>query len=565
MSNAVHPLEESLLDRVLAAETFHLLIDKDDVIVSRGSALTRMHPAAGEVLRPADVLKALRPAGAATNFAGLAALASKYLILEYLPKQLKLRGQFILDPDGQRGVFLGAPWFQRAGEFAAHGLTMNSLPAHYGLVETLFIMQTNEAALGDFRRLSEQLRSQQEELKHAEQEARSASEIKSRFLANMSHEIRTPLHGMLGLTRLLMDTELSDEQREYLEMAMLSGETLLHLVDDVLDLSRLEAGRLPMANEPFRLSELLTRLEKQFTLRAKDADLRLDVGAELPEMDGYLGDDRRIIQVLSNLVGNAIKFSSRGGVIKVRVAEQSRDATAAVLRFSVTDNGIGISEAALAKIFKPFTQADDSTTRRFGGTGLGLSICKQLVDLMHGEIWATSQEGAGSCFEFTARLGLLPTMAPSIIPVAPPPPTPPSVQVPDVEVPASRHVLLVEDNVVSQKIATAFLRKMGFSVQVANNGAEALSYIDAERERYSAVLMDCQMPVLNGFDATRALREIEKANPQLRRLRVIAMTANAMTGDRERCLEAGMDDYISKPVDPARLGALLEPGTATGI
>ncbi len=557
MTDALAPLEPGLLGRILAAETFHLLIGADDVIHSRGAALVRLHPAPGETLRPAELLKALRPSGMAMNFSSLAGLAGKYLILEYLPRQLKLRGQFVVDPAGDRGVFLGAPWFQQAKEFAAHGLTMDSLPAHYGLVETLFIMQTNEAALGDFRRLSEQLRNQQEELKRAEQEARGASDVKSRFLANMSHEIRTPLHGMLGLTRLLMETEMSDEQREYLEMAMLSGETLLHLVDDVLDLSRLEAGRLPMANEPFRLGEVLGRLEKQFSLRASDADLQLDVGGELPLLDGYLGDDRRIIQVLSNLVGNAIKFSSRGGIIRVRVVEQHREAEHAVLRFSVTDNGIGISEAALAKIFKPFTQADDSTTRRFGGTGLGLSICKQLVELMQGEIWATSTEGAGSCFEFTARLGCLPT-----VPVAPPSPPPPMrpLAVPETApvLRDARQVLLVEDNVVSQKIATAFLRKLGCLVQVASNGAEALSLISADRERYSAVLMDCQMPVLNGFDATRALREIERANPQLRRVRIIAMTANAMTGDRERCLEAGMDDYLSKPVDPARLAALLE-------
>ncbi len=176
---------------------------------------------------------------------------------------------------------------------------------------------------------------------------------------------------------------------------------------------------------------------------------------------------------------------------------------------------------------------------------------------MQGEIWATSTEGAGSCFEFTARLGCLPT-----VPVAPPSPPPPMrpLAVPETApvLRDARQVLLVEDNVVSQKIATAFLRKLGCLVQVASNGAEALSLISADRERYSAVLMDCQMPVLNGFDATRALREIERANPQLRRVRIIAMTANAMTGDRERCLEAGMDDYLSKPVDPARLAALLE-------
>lgn len=548
--------EESLLTRILAAETFHIVINEDNAIESRGSSLVSLHPVAASSLVPEQLLKCLRPVGMAITFDELRRSAGKYLILDYIPMGLKLRGQFVVDGNGRRGVFLGAPWFQKASEFAAYGLSMESLPGHYGLIEALFIMQTNEAALGDFRRLSEQLRQQQQELKLAEQQARAASEVKSRFLANMSHEIRTPLHGMLGLNRLLMETELTTEQREYLEMAMLSGETLLHLVDDVLDLSRLEAGRLPLSHEPFRVSELLAKIQKLFSLRADDADLRIEIVSELPSVDGYLGDDRRITQVLGNLISNAIKFSSRGGIVRIKTFQGPAESGYADLHFAVSDNGIGISDAALAYIFNPFTQADDSTTRRFGGSGLGLSICKQLVELMHGQIWATSKEGVGSTFHFRVRVEVLepsPLAKPAPARTGPLTPRP---QLSDSQAPVME-VLLVEDNIVSQKIATAFLRKAGFAVQVAMNGAEALEMLRTGRERYMAVLMDCQMPVMSGFEATRAIRAIEQSEPALSRLRIIAMTANAMQGDRERCIEAGMDDYLAKPVDPTRLAAIL--------
>ena len=464
----------ALLDSLLSAETFHLLVDESGGVFRRGRGLEALHPLPSGSAPALDSLVApLRPNTLPLDYAGLAAHTQRMVVMEYRPLSLRLRGQWLCDPDARTLLFIGAPWCQSADELASHGLSFDLLPRHYGLVETLFVMQTNDVALADFRRLSAELRDQHAVLQRAETEARAAVVAKSRFLANMSHEIRTPLHGILGLARLLLDSALDAEQREYTQLVEQSGQGLLQIVDDLLEFSRLEAGRVPVAREAFAPEAMLSTLQRQFAQRAAEAGLRLLVEARFAPEARYLGDERRIGQVLGNLVGNALKFTPRGGEIRVRGWQVARSDGLLELRFRVTDTGIGIPSEAQARIFDPFTQADDSTSRRYGGTGLGLSICRQLVELMQGRLWLESAEGAGSSFEFTVRVEAETTTAA----------TAEAASAEVVAIGERPVVLVVEDNPVSQKIAAAFLRKHGFEADLVADGPSALERLLAQRER----------------------------------------------------------------------------------
>ena len=537
----------SLFDSVLSAETFHLLVDGEGLVRQRGRALEARHPLPPGSAPPlGDLVEPLRPAVLPLDFAGLAANAQRMVIMAYRPLTLRLRGQWLVDEDNRTALFIGAPWCQSADELASQDLGFDLLPRHYGLVETLFVMQTNEAAVADFRRLSDELRKQRDVLQRAETEARAAVEAKSRFLANMSHEIRTPLHGILGLARLLLDSPLDAEQREFAQLVQQSGEGLLQIVDDLLEFSRLEAGKVPVIREPFAPAAALSILQRQFAQRIDAAGLTLTVDACFPAPGRYLGDERRIGQVLGNLVGNALKFTPAGGGIRVEGWEAARDETGVELQFRVTDTGIGIPFAAQAKIFEPFTQADDSTSRRYGGTGLGLSICRQLVERMEGRLWLDSAEGRGSTFEFTVRVAIEAATVDASPPDA-------ALDVTPIERP---RVLVVEDNPVSQKIAAAFLRKQGFDAEVVADGQTALDRLATQRERYALVLMDYQLPGMSGPDTVRALRQFEAAT-SAPRIQVVAMTANVLPEDRALCVEAGMDGFVAKPIVESEFAAAL--------
>lgn len=417
---------------------------------------------------------------------------------------------------------------------------------------TAELTEVNEALHAENR----ERRRTEEQLKTAKEAAEAANSAKGEFLANMSHELRTPMNGIIGMTGLALETTLNDDQREYLSSANFSANSLLAIIDDILDFSQIEGRRLALKKMPFDLRACLEQALAPLSLEAAGKGLAFERSIEAADTAGVLlGDPARLRQILINLVGNAVKFTSRGSVsVSVNMVEQST--TSKVLEFCISDTGIGIPREKQKLIFEAFTQADGSSTRQFGGMGLGLAICSQMVALMNGKIWLESEVGRGSNFYFTATFEL-PEGATNNGQSA----LPKTAELANEESKQARkdtplRILVVEDNKVNQRLAARLLEKRGHQVTLAANGREALCALERSNWEFDGVLMDIQMPEMDGIEATREIRRIEPGGEK--RIPIIALTAHAMERDKERCFAAGMDRHLAKPIQTELLLAVLQ-------
>jgi signal transduction histidine kinase/streptogramin lyase len=415
--------------------------------------------------------------------------------------------------------------------------------------------RTRELSEEKQRVLDEKIRVEQQnqEIERLLTEAQQASRLKSEFLANMSHEIRTPMNGILGMTDLVLTTPLNEEQRDYLDTARLSATSLLTILNDVLDFSKIEAGRLDLNPIDFSLRQCVAETCKMLRIGAVERGLVLECQVDASVPDNVVGDPDRLRQTLFNLIGNAVKFTAKGGVY-LTVDDDGSMGEIGILRFAVRDTGIGIPRDKQQLIFEAFRQADGSTTRKYGGTGLGLAISSRLVEMMGGAIQVESEVGRGSTFSFTSRFGIAPmvgakpTHAGSLKNML-------EASLGDGEAPpVSLRILLAEDNLVNQRLAMRLLERRGHRVEIASSGREAIDLL--ELERFDLILMDLQMPDMDGLEATAMIREREKQRGG--RTPIVALTAYTMKGDRERCLEAGMDNYINKPIDAVKFLEIVE-------
>ena len=409
------------------------------------------------------------------------------------------------------------------------------------------------ATSGVDKNITEMVRYRQE-LINARSRAEQAEKLQEEFLANMSHEIRTPMNGIVGMSNLLEDTNLSEEQREYVQLIKQSSDTLLMLINDILDLSKIKAGRMSIEQIDFNLEETVDRVLSQFRLKAADKGLALTkiVDQNIPTY--VKGDQHKLIQILNNLISNAVKFTDQGQVrVEIRVIDKSNEKI--TFEFLVVDTGIGIAKENLDYVFESFVQAGNDMMRRFGGTGLGLSITKRLLELQGGMINVTSTLGKGTSFRF--EISYSPGNNSSINANTIPNGT--NLKYPLLN---GKRILLVEDNTVNQKVTVKMLTKVGVKTEVANNGRESIELL--EKNKYDAIIMDLQMPEMNGFQATTYIRSKLNLNTP-----IIAMTASALRNEREKCLEIGMNAYMTKPFIPQELfeliGVLTEENSISSV
>jgi len=407
-----------------------------------------------------------------------------------------------------------------------------------------------ELARQEVEKINARLNEVIDQARESAREADFANRAKSEFLATMSHEIRTPLNGIIGFIELLANTELNAEQSDYLDTVRVSSETLLSLVNDVLDFSKIETGNLNLESREFKLVPMLRVLNAMFFNQAAEKGIifNLEIGEEVPRK--VLGDETRLRQILTNFLSNAIKFTDAGEVRLSLMLHAEVDADGMVeLEFEVRDTGIGIGREQLKKLFRLFTQGDASTTRKYGGTGLGLAICKRLAEAMGGKVWATSTLGEGSCFYLRVRVGVV--NAGDRLP----PQTLVEAEVSSSVDKSKLRAFIAEDNRANQRVITQMLKRLGIEAEAFENGQELLQML--QQRSADLILMDLQMPVMDGLEATAAIRA-GAAGAGCKEIKIVALTANALAGDEERCLSAGMDSYLTKPLKLAALEAALD-------
>jgi len=394
----------------------------------------------------------------------------------------------------------------------------------------------------ELKNLLQKLEEKNKELEIQKVKAEEATREKSMFLANMSHEIRTPLNGIIGISKILEESNLDSEQKELTEIITTSGENLLNIVNDILDFSKIESGQIKLEKIDFSLKKVVESIVKLMKLNADKKGNTLSVKTDKKVPDTLIGDPYRLSQILTNLVNNAIKFTQKG-TIEIRVESSNTDEKETELLFRVIDTGIGISEDGQKKLFKEFSQTESSTSRKYGGTGLGLAICSNLTSLMGGEIGVTSTEGNGSEFWFSLKFGYKQQ-------------TQKDMRTEDIDIPADIKILYAEDNPVNQRVTQLLLQKIGIECEIANNGQEAIEMY--KTNQFDLILMDMQMPEVDGIESAKQIRKIEQNNGVENPVFIVAVTANTFSEDKQKCFNAGMNDFISKPFKEAELKRIIK-------
>ena len=545
---------------------FHIAVDHHFKIQQLGDAIAKLCPDLESGHCFYDYFNWILPAEDSPTLEELGTVSGGLLVAELCLTAQQFRGQLLIDEQG--GLLLWSPVVRSIESMQEMGLTFSDFPAHDGISDFLITKQAQEASLQDAKKMYQKLKLQKNALQKAKLEAESANRAKTEFLANMSHELRTPMNGIIGFTEIVLRSKLDKRQVEALNIVKKCSASLLTLINDILDLSKIEAKRIELENIDFSLEELAKDVIDTF--RPKMIDTSIQLSFDIPDNDVQIySDPVRLRQILMNLVGNAFKFTQKGQV-SIRISTSNESDEDISIHFEIHDTGIGISEEQINFIFDPFRQADNSTTRKYGGTGLGLSIVKKLVEALESQIMVTSTIGEGSCFSFTLNLkksktALIKSNEKLSAPATTEPAiTEPAISVPAISVPALKNndgcsdietcsnegqdvnelclnILVAEDNILNQKLQAYMLEEMGHKVTLVENGKAA---VDAMKEsRFDLICMDMQMPIMHGLEATKNIRELGIKTP------ILAMTACAYKTDEWACLNAGMNDFISKPID----------------